>query len=257
MGGLGNQMFQYAFGKAVGARYDLSWFLSYRNRAHPRPYRLDKFNTKVVENAFIPQQTIEERKVGFDMGLLEKTDCNFYGYWQWLGYYKPILSDLRQDLQLKEEFYTEEYLKIMDIIRECNSVSIHVRRGDYLVQEGFHELPFRYYFEALNYIRGDLFIFSDDMKWCREKFKRSYFNREIFFVDLEDYLSFDLMRNCKNNIMANSTFSWWASFLNDNEDKKVVTPREWLCNDIQETDGNEVYFPKEWIKIKGNAFQNV
>jgi hypothetical protein len=259
MGGLGNQMFQYAFGKVVGASYDLSWFRSYTNHAHPRPYRLGKFNTKIKENAFLPQETIEERKVGFDMNLLNKKNCNFYGYWQWLGYYKAILPILRQELTLKEAFYTEEFIRLRNEICSCDSLSIHVRRGDYLTQAGFHDLPLRYYFEAVSALsrRDCIFIFSDDIPWCKSKFKQDYFQEKITFVQLDDYLSFELMKNCRKNITANSTFSWWAAYLNDNPDKAVVTPREWLCNDIQETNGNEVYFPKEWIKIQGNAFQNI
>jgi hypothetical protein len=259
MGGLGNQIFQYAFGKALNARYDLSWFKTYTNHAYPRTYSLDKFHTKITENAFRPQETIEERKVGFDMELLKKTDTNFYGYWQWLGYYKEILPVLRQELTLKEELYTEEYLKLKNEITNCDSLSLHVRRGDYLIQKGFHELPLRYYFEAISMLsrKDHLFIFSDDIPWCKTKFKQDYFQEKITFVQMRDYLSFELMKLCKKNVIANSTFSWWAAYLNDNPDKVVVTPREWLCNDIQEVDDNEVYFPKQWLKVTGNAIQNV
>ena len=251
MGGLGNQMFQYAFGKAVNARYDLSWFQSYTNHAHPRPYGLDKFNTKVVENAFIPQETIEERKVGFDMSLLTKKNTNFYGYWQRLPYYKGVLNVLKEELVLKENFYTREFVSLKSQILNCDSLSIHVRRGDYITQQGFHELPFRYYFEAVGMVsrKDHMFIFSDDIPWCKENFKQDYFKEKITFIHLNDYLDFELMKYCKKKIIANSTFSYWAALLSDT---LTVTPREWL-GDRPEVDGEELYYPKSWIKIQGNV----
>jgi hypothetical protein len=245
MGGLGNQIFQYAFGKALGdSCYDVSWYD--HPQTHPRPYRLDKF-ADVNIGHFLSQDTIHEN--GFDISLLKKKNCNFEGYWQRLPYYSKVLGDLKKELWLKEQFYTKEFISLKNEIQGCDSVSVHVRRGDYVFQGGFHDLPFRYYMEGLSILKGEIFIFSDDIPWCKEKFKPSYFNNKITFVDMEDYLSFELMRVSKKKVIANSTFSYWAALLSDSE---VVTPREWL-GDRPEREGEILYYPVNWIKIQGNV----
>jgi hypothetical protein len=157
---------------------------------------------------------------------------------------------------LKEEFYTDEFLRFKNEIMTCDSLSVHVRRGDYLQQGGFHELPLRYYFQGLSQLsRNDkVYIFSDDIPWCRENFKQDYFREKITFIQMEDYLSFELMRNCKKKVIANSTFSYWAALLSDS--LVVVTPSEWL-GDRPEKEGEMLYYPKDWIKIIGNAVQNI
>ena len=247
MGGLGNQISQYAFGKAIGASYDVSWFATYKNHAHPRPFGLDKFNTKIERHPFLQQETIQEN--GFDLSLLKKQNCNFFGYWQRLPYYKDKLPVLKQEFHLKEEFYTEDYKEVRNRISGCNSISVHVRRGDYLRQQGFHELSFRYYLESLSALLKDdyLFIFSDDMFWCKEHFKQDFFKEEISFIHMADYLDFDLMRLCKKKVIANSTFSYWAALLSDSV---VATPREWLGDLPIEED---LHYPENWIKIRGNV----
>ena len=129
-----------------------------------------------------------------------------------------------------------------------------MRRGDYLTHKGiFRNLRYGYYANALSLFDYDkIFIFSDDIPWCREKFKSEYFGKEIDFIDLNEYLSFDLMRLCKHHIIANSTFSYWAAILKDNPEQVVICPKEWLVN-IEQDDGNEIFFPKQWVKIEGNV----
>jgi len=247
MGGLGNQIFQYAFGKAqsmngIDVRYTLSWFEKTKN-VH-RPYRLDKFNIPIVYHPSI-RNTIYEKNRGMDLSLLEKDGFNFVGYWQYYPYYKDIIPILKKEICVLEEFYTDEFLALRDKIVNSNSVSVHVRRGDYVIQKGFHDLPFHYYMRALTHVKGDVYVFSDDIEWCKEKFSKDYFD-SITFVDMEDYHSFELMKFCKHNVTTNSTFSFWAALLNDNPDKIVVCPYKWL-GDPMINDENR--FPKEWIKI--------
>jgi hypothetical protein len=115
----------------------------------------------------------------------------------------------------------------------------------------WRDLPAQYYFTAMREIKGDFFIFSDDIPWCKETFKQVYFSKKLTFVDIEDYLAFELMRLCKHNITTNSTFSWWTAFLNDNLDKKVYRPTHYPG--VNEQDSDEYRFPKEWIKIEDYA----
>lgn len=255
MGGLGNQLFQYAFGRMLqecgkDTAYDISSCETGRHlhSAYPRPYRLDKFQiTNLKVSTFIVGNPIVlDHRVGCNLDLFKLQNHNFEGYWQYLDYYIQSLPIFQQEFQLKSEVYTEEFLKLVDVILDTNSVSVHVRRGDYQTHKGvFRDLPAKYYFNAITQVKGDLFIFSDDIPWCKEIFKKEYFRgREITFVDLEDYLCLELMKFCKSNIITNSTFSWWAAFLNDNLEKIVICPKHWLGD--QEID--TIHYPLSWIK---------
>lgn len=251
MGGLGNQIFQYAFGKAqmqngIDVRFTLSWYDKSKN-IH-RPFRLDKFKIN-VPIYLSTGRFVYERNTGFDISLLRRDNIDPVGYWQYYPYFKDIIPILQKEIKVREECYTEQFLALREAIVNSDSISIHVRRGDYLNQKGFHDLPLRYYFEAIGMLsrRDSIFIFSDDIPWCREKFKQDYFQEKITFIDMEDYLSFELMRLCKKNIATNSTFSYWAALLNDNPCKVVVSPNRWLGD--PEPDIKEQRFPKEWIKI--------
>lgn len=248
-GGLGNQFFQYAFGKAqahkgVDIKYNLDWFKG-RKQKYPRPYRLNLFNTKVSESLFVNTTMIKEYKVGFNLGLLSKDNANFEGYWQYVNYFKDISDELVKDFTLKEEFYSSEYLNLKSEISKTNSVSVHIRRGDYIVG-GFTIVPLSFYYSALSNIEGDIYIFSDDLEWCKRHFKQEYFKYKLTFVDIEDYLAFELMKSCKINVIANSTFSWWAAYLNENKDKKIHTPDWWMFKDE-----NKGCYNDQWVIYEG------
>lgn len=257
MGGLGNQFFQYAFGVAQrenGAlvKYETSFYDATKKQKWPRSYLLSKFDTYVRPCSFVSEfKTIRETKVGFNLNLLTYDRHNFDGYWQYLEYYTAILPVLQRELTLKSEFYTPAYIALRDIIENSNSIAIHIRRGDYLVQT-WGILPIRYYFEALSLLSSlnnkRYFIFSDDIEWCKSVFDEKYFDSMITFIDIEDYLSFELMRLCKHQIIASSTFSWWAGFLNSNSDKIVVAPSKWLGGEKKP----EIIYPKDWRIVNVN-----
>lgn len=255
-GGLGNQLFQYAFGRAqifngIDVVYNLSWYKKLNDP--PRPYWLDKFCIVPIKVDHIPYRRLKKRNYiherGFNQNLLKKDNCIFNGYWQYYLYYENILPILKKEFQVKKEFYTKEFLNLKEKIVDSDSVSIHVRRGDYINKKGkeFGCLPFRYYYQAITKIvKGDLFVFSDDISWCKKHFKQDYFLGEITFVHLEGYLDFELIRLCKYNIIANSSFSWLAAYLNDNPKKIVICPIHWLNEKFVDKDR----YPKDWIKIR-------
>jgi hypothetical protein len=93
--------------------------------------------------------------------------------------------------------------------------------------------------------KGQVYVFSDDIPWCRANFPKNF-----IFVDIIDYLAFDLMRVCKHHIIANSTFSWWAAYLNDNPDKVVISPKKWR-KDLNDPSTCDPMFinPTGWILL--------
>ena len=249
MGGLGNQLFQYAFGRVqeengISVSYENSWYIG-KVRKFPRPYLLGYFDTHVTFSPFLHQPMLSQ-PVNFTPHLVQTKNVNFDGYWQYLPYFKDILPILRKEFLLKPEFHTEQYNQLKQDILSTNSVSLHIRRGDYLTHKGvFRDLKFEYYYNALKNTDGDLFIFSDDIPWCKEKFKKEYFSRNITFVELTDYLSFELMKHCKMHIISNSTFSYWAAILSGNP---TICPQHWLGD--KEIDTVELHYPKEWVKTE-------
>ena len=250
MGGLGNQFFQYAFGQAmknkgIEVRYDISKFA---RRTH-RFYMLDKFRMDLEFSSFLLQKTEMDTigKPSFYSDYTSMTERNFFGYWQYLAYFSKILPQLREDTLIKEEFYTKDFVDMKKRITDDESISVHVRRTDYLYSNTIRCLPITYYYDAFSNVKGNLYFFSDDISWCKKNFKQEYFDRKVIFVQMDYHYDFELMRFCKHNIIANSTFSWWAALMNDNEGKIVVTPDFWITGYDPVKRNN---FPKDWIRLK-------
>lgn len=260
-GGIGNQMFQYAFGKMLllnnkSVAYDISWYIPRRTEQsqYPRPFRLPLFKVTSLDVCdFVPANpVVYEKKVGYNPKLFGlRNENNFDGYWQYYSYYEQIIPMLHTEFQLLTDCYTDAFMKMAERVWNCESVAVHVRRGDYTVQRkgGYGNLPMRYYFDAIKSIKGDLFFFSDDIGWCKQTFQKGYFpNRQITFVDLPDYLCFELIRFCKHQIIPNSTFSWWAAMLNDYQHKVVLCPKHYPGRTVEESE--QYHYPKYWIKIE-------
>lgn len=253
MGGLGNQLFQYAFGKMIEefgntVIFDKSWY----GWRHPdRPFELNKF---IVD--------LNTTKAGFVNGILLREDNHEYidnlpkvdnhyfdGYWQHLGYFEHLLPQLREKINLRSEYYTEDFLdKLIGIQEDKNSISLHVRRGDYLLQKGWGVLPLRYYYLALKQTRGNLYVFSDDIEYCKPLFDEGYFaNRKVTFISGNAAQDFELMRACRTHIVANSTFSYWAAIL-DKNDPQVLCPEYWLGESKPDYEG--IHYPKHWKRVQ-------
>jgi hypothetical protein len=248
-GGLGNQMFQYAFGKAQEhLGIDVQFDINPRGDASRRPFILDKFKTNIKHGNLSGRKVVKERKSGFRNDLLLRDRCSFIGYWQHPDYSKDILPQLQREFCVKDEFYTKEFLKLKNEITNCNSISLHVRRGDY-VTIGMFVTELDYYLRAIKFIttikdNPIIYVFSDDMDWCKENFV------DVKYIHLQDYLDFELMKLCKSNIITNSTFSWWAARLNPNPDKVVIAPEQWQHHreDTEKKD-REFLILKDWIAL--------
>jgi hypothetical protein len=157
-----------------------------------------------------------------------------------------------------EKYFAESRKEIHDLFtiapsiqvgfRETTSCSIHVRRGDYCDGTGYHLLGMDYYQEAVRVLFGDKWndvfyvICSDDLDWCKQNFK---FKKQVFGSNSEIY-DLSLMSQCNHNIIANSSFSWWAAELNRHSCKKVVAPQKWFLKD--EYDTKDLY-SEGWIII--------
>lgn len=253
---LGNQMFQYALGKRLEIfgkeiKYDLSFYDIHpeHDLALPRVFNLSlpvaaKQDVAAVWDSRSRFLYRLKRKVfGWDPLLIHEITKECYikpfnnrvlvfehgilrGYWQSEKYFAPIADMIRKDFTFSEpSFRNKELAKEM---ASHTSVSIHVRRGDY--QGLFPLLTEDYYNPAMDYFNGHyddvhFYVFSNDLAWCREHLKAE----QITFVDWntghDSPFDMWLMTQCKHNIIANSTFSWWGAWLNSHAGKRVIAPK--------------------------------
>ena len=289
-GGLGNQMFQYAFARSLTLKYKTELFFiekllnkKIKNNQISRSFELDVFNIKkskvkltnlkktifffynlfnilLVKFGFKNLQTSNyfvERNFSYNKGINKiKKDCFLSGYWQSPLYFQSVESIIRKDFifpQIKESTNIE----ILKKIKKTNSVSIHVRRGDFLntKDHGIHGVcSLRYYENAISYILSNtekpvFFIFSDDQEWVKQNFNLV---SNYYFVEgntgKKSYLDMHLMSECKHNIIANSSFSWWGAWLNSNNEKIIIAPDKWFSNKTFNIQTNDL-IPKNWIRI--------
>ena len=282
LGGLGNQMFQYAFALALKQRWpddavaiDTAAFRGYPLHNgyeldrifnltlpiatpgevwkvnYPTPhYRLWQFRSHILEGWKV---TKERESMVFQQEALDTSGPRYYeGYWQSERYLKEA-----RDLILREfkfPSFDGQNLALADSIRGKTSVAVHVRRGDYLKSDKFRGLAdLDYYRRAFNHMieetNPDIFlIFSNDIDWCRENIGPLSAGREVVYVDwntgADSYRDMQLMSICDHCIIPNSTFSWWGAWLNQNPAKTVVAPKYW-SNFNHHLD----IIPDSWIRI--------
>lgn len=229
MGGLGNQLFQYAIAKHL-EQYDSIGFDTTYYDTEENKKGLVFLHRDFLLPYFVDDLTI----VNSDMGGYERVyqweydytriykNCWFWGDWQRASYFR----DVKIDIRLKDQYITDDMRRLADEMRDCNSVSVHVRRTDYAVYDWI--LPTQYYDRAFNRARDLIdnprfYVFSDDPDWCKENLPPG----DTVFLHNDELTDFWLMGKCKNNIIANSTYSFWAAYLNENVDKKVIYPLDW------------------------------
>jgi hypothetical protein len=265
MGRLGNQMFQYAslMGVANKTGYDFGIPIIINSKIELNgcydkylnkwiPYKLDLldcFNLSAVDSSDISNNEIFfENKHEFNpdtFNIKDFTDLN--GYFQTEKYFKHISEDIIREFTFKSEIINE-CLKIKSNYE--NIVSIHFRRGDYLGDTNkFPLLDLDYYQSAINMFNDKeyiFFIFSDDIKWCKNIFGNN--ERIIYIEEKNQFIDMCLMSMCDHNIIANSTFSWWGAWLNNNPNKKVIGPKKWFGPELSHLNEKDI-IPNNWIKI--------
>ena len=289
-GGLGNQMFQYAFAKALDKKLencdvylDAYWFTLIRKPLEknqkitadftPRNYELDlfpnikpKFVSQDVIRAYFAKRTkpnmtqaeaLAEKVIAencpfeYDPKLFEIQPKRFFsGYFQNEKYFKDFKDELKKDFELPEFDKKDKHnLKLLKEIQNSNSVLIHIRRGDYITLN--QELPVDYYKKAVEYIsqrvkKPKFFVFGiDSDEFIKKELKIGHSFKFIGNKNTEnreDWKDFKLMQACKHAIIANSAFSWWASWLSDYDGKIVTAPSPWL-------DDHDECICENWVKI--------
>lgn len=275
-GGLGNQLFQYSFGRLMSVKRDEIFKLDKDVLGSlgdtQREYSLDNFNISAsiaspeeVARAkypygllskicrFISFKFLRIFHIGYEKNILKSKAKYFDGFFQSYRYLDPIRSELLREISIKGGIRRELGV-LIDDMASSNSVSIHVRRGDYVENKKTKKDHFvcndDYYKKAISLITNKVekprfFIFSDDINWVKENFSLS---NVIFVSDqgLSDYEELILMSHCKHNIIANSSFSFWAAWLNNNGNKIIIAPKIW--NRRYDKHYKDLA-PLEWIRI--------
>lgn len=251
MGGLGNQMFQIAHAISHARRLSLDFFFDKKSETDRQGnqvfcYKDNVFrNIKFVDSFDVPLMRLYESDiVGQNIdNLLLNYNIEFFGYFQSEVFFQNCLDYIRDIFSPTEQFIEEKNKKYSFL--NSKTVSLHIRRGDYLNLSKIHPVISESYIKAaLEHCKNydHLIIFTDDKEWAH-----GLDLRDAFIVEgQEDYEDLWLMSLCKNNIISNSTFSWWASFLNRNPEKKIIAPSVWLGP--EEPNWEQIY-SESFIKI--------
>lgn len=286
IGGLGNQMFQYATGRAVAHRHGAPLLLDSSGFVHYdlRRYELGKLSIQArlatedeLTHAGVrakaptllsrvskalglchPANLLKEASFTYDTRIEQATPPVYLdGCWQSERYFSTIRAQLLQELTLKNNWVPSNEDMFGQIrAAGAGAVSLHVRRGDYVTNAhtaSFHGVcSLDYYRAAVAYIAKRLgaphfFIFSDDLDWVRQNLQIG-FPTTFVAINSADNGIYDLMlmRSCRHHIIANSSFSWWGAWLNPHDDKIVVCPQRWFSGASLDT---RDLIPSSWIRL--------
>jgi glycosyl transferase family 11 len=288
MGGLGNQMFQYAFGRHLSVKHktELKLDTSYLSDRSPKrnfSYRELELNAFNIKASLASEQDIKMFEKGmkrkilhhitlyfpfpsinlylrephfhfFKRGLSAPVNTYIDGYWQSEKYFRDSGEYVKEDFTPVKPL-SDKSNRLKKEIQSNQSVSIHVRRSDYLKPQNiykYHICSENYYYDAMEIISRKIsnpkfYIFSDEPGWFKEhiktKFSVEYIEHNTGDSDYEDLC---LMTYCKHNIIANSSFSWWGAWLSKNVNSIVVAPKNWFTDKQKKT---KDLLPQSWIKI--------
>lgn len=284
MGGLGNQMFQYAFAKKMymqgkNVKLDVSYFDNIPINDTKRFYELaifeegiplaEKKEVRKYYNTFeLIKMKLKQRMpfinsaISYEDDLKAKIDMSnienkyLIGYWQSEDYFYDIRQEILEDFTFDENLITVGTREILEKIKSVKlAVSIHIRGGDYLstankdtygniCTEEYYKRACSYFIDK--YSDVSFFVFSNDMKLAKNLLKP--ISNNIIFIDVNSerngWEDMFLMSKCAHNIIANSTFSWWGAWLNQNNKKEVVVPARWSSDNH-----SEGIIPNDWIRV--------
>jgi hypothetical protein len=302
MGGLGNQMFQYAAGLSLALKLgaelilDTSWFRANRERRCHLPFLniesriasrreieyfvdqpgivnrlrrwirsesetdtrrcLGQSNNRKKPSACGKGIYYKEPHFHYDKGFQYLSgDVYLDGYWQSEKYFQAIAAVIKEQFAVRTPPDVKN-LELVQRIMSCESVGLHLRRGDYVTNPEFRRVhglcDAQYYFQAVKLLlseceRLEFFVFTDDPEWTKRHFQ---IPSSFVVVDhngaLRDYEDLRLLSLCKHTIMANSTFSWWGAWLNANGSKRVIAPGRWFRAQMDESD----LIPEGWQRLQ-------
>lgn len=267
-GGLGNQMFQYAFCKNLAEKYNQQIWVDYSQfKGSNREYCLDIFkldkallqdtvNFEGLSIAHLQEKSFrfcESALSSFDGYDLKTKIFLISGYWQSPKYFERISSIIKDDFK-SNYLIDQQYICLQERILMSESVMVHIRRGDYLHHGNLAKhgiIDITYIDNGMKYFGAKIpnalfFVFSDDVAWCKENI---IYNGKIIFIkkDLDQgRSSFLLMRQCKHFLISNSTFSWWAAWLAENPGKQIICPKDWFRKN---NDDSADLVPVSWIRM--------
>jgi hypothetical protein len=255
-GGLGNQMFQYAFGRSLSLARNIPVFFDRSGVDHDpiRSYSMDAYDVEINFNSPLPTGKVFHIKVNDTLVFRPEVfsapeDSILDGWWQTEKYINA--SVIRKELSRPRGEPNEETARIAAEIRSVKtSAFVHVRRGDYVTWCGLR--PLSYYTEGMDIIRSQFpetrfFIFSDDHDWCRQNLP----GIEIVNANTAgngkapgtEHWDLWLMSLCSHAVIANSSFGWWGAWLNPDPDRIVVAPKVWWHDTPNDT------VPERWVKL--------
>lgn len=279
-GGLGNQMFQYAFGVSLSAKLGVEFrydFFSHPSDT-PRSFELNHFaiSSKMATKSQLANLGIPLSKKRFlleKLGLVRSSikletghhfqpdALNFpdnsyvQGYWQSEKYFNHIESTIRQEFTFKRVLEGENK-RLIKKMNSQNAVSVHIRHGDYLTSKAANEFHgvcgLDYYQAAIQYMNKGVtkpiyYFFSDDPAWVK---KNLLISSESYYIDWNQgeasYIDMQLMSHCQHHIIANSSFSWWGAWLNPSKKKIVIAPKQWFKDPSIDTSD---LIPDSWIRL--------
>lgn len=288
-GGLGNQMFQYSTAKILAQKNNCNiltdnsffYFNTQKSIHTPRNFDLSVFN--ICGKEALSSDIQYFNKLSIKNKLYNHLGLNFpKTYVETSFKYNPHLLNLKSPVYLKGYFQSYKYFlgwehlikktfsfsvdqidklnkDILFEIENSFSLSVHIRRGDYIQDETtqkFHgNCDVNYYQSAISILASKnpeckLFFFSDDIDWVKEQFSQLPYPKRFIDhnTDENSWKDMYLMSSCKNNIIANSSFSWWAAWLNNNKNKVVIAPLEWFATKDEKWDTKDL-IPPNWVRI--------
>jgi len=259
VGGLGNLLFQVAAVKSFSI--DMGVECSFPNlRSHYdymnidsqyNPYLRHSHEYDIMLNKLIttpPLTQLPTIQYPFEYSsLIPHDNAMIFGFFQSEKYFKHNREKLSEFTKVPELINDVIKNKYSDILAK-RTTSIHVRRGDYVRFPNHHPMQsIEYYLNGIELLKDktDVFvIFSDDIEWCKANLN---IENAIYIENEKDYIEMYLMSLCNNNIIANSSFSWWGAWLNENINKTVIGPKNWFGDAIQHNTGD--ILPETWIKL--------
>jgi hypothetical protein len=285
MGGLGNQLFQYAAGRSVAKlrdadlAVDLGWFRRRMRATDPvRLFDLASFRLDIKILSLSERQiaaleaptrilyqpvrwltpkfrVVREESQRFDAAVLRTSDDSLLiGYWQSERYFESVRNEIRGDLTSGQRLGPKIDQHIQ-ILRSVPTLGVHVRRGDYVTNPSaaaFHGTLGRDYYQAAvrHVMEGaaveQVIVFSDDPTWAEEQLKFPVPTQHLSAEFRDTFDEFHLLRSCHHQVIANSSFSWWAAWLNDNPGKIVVAPTHWYRDSTVDTSD---LIPSSWHRL--------
>jgi hypothetical protein len=248
LGHLGNQMFQYASTKGIATKNNTEFYIpetKYFGTSYNTLSNIDDcFEIKCNRGITNFPQYIDPN-FQFDENLFNISgDMDLLGYFQSEKYFKHIENQIKEDFVFDEVIFKECFAYRHKRFSNTPLISVHIRRTDYLTDTKFENLDIDYYYDALKLLpKFPVLIFSDDIEWCKENIK---FENSIVSPFKNHYFDLCMMTMCDYHIIANSSFSWWGSWLGNSE--QTIAPKKWFCGEFSNLNTKDLYRP-DWITI--------